>query len=304
MKQIFMYSILFAFCLHLGSCKSTQRMSKNDNSVSVGDFRPLNQNITANSKAVNLNEIVDVNVESWISSPWEVNSPYGSTGWIITVEDKIRLLADNINDEPFCKIDYFNPLGMRWDLMTKCDMYLYSLSKDGRVESRKIKQNEIVKERLNDSICRRRLNILEDVSGKILVLKYTIVRPYYTMKSVPVDCSIFEKIVPWIFQKDIPLVHGKYEIHLLKKDGNYRVIKLGNGEMDIKYKNESVRLMSFGTSEQRNENTMTWTTIHSLGPSGKYEVIKVTATVSNVLPLPKDSDEQPLGIEIIRDWEE
>ena len=31
---------------------------------------------------------------------------------------------------------------------------------------------------------------------------------------------------------------------------------------------------------------------------------KVTVTVSDVLPLPKGSGEQPLGIEIVRDWEE
>ena len=304
MKQIFIYSILFIFCLYLGSCKSSQRISKKNNPVSIEDFRPLNQNIVANSKAVNLSEIVDAHVEAWLSSPWEVNSSFGSEGWTITVEDKIRLLTDNINNESFCWIDYFNPLGVRWNLMTKCDMYLYDLAESGKVKSRKIKQNEIVKERLNDSVCRIRLNIHESVSGKILVRKYTIIRPYYSMKSTPVDCSIFEKIEPWTFQRDIPLLVGKYEIYLLEQDGNYKVVKLGNGEMDIKYKNESVRLMNFWTREQRNEKTMTWATTHSPLPSSKYKAIKVTATVSNVPPLPKDSGEQPLGIEILRNWEE
>ena len=304
MKQAFIYSTLFVFCFYLGSCKSSQQTFEKSNPVSVEDFGPLNHNIVAKSKAVRLSETVGVCIEmpARSSNPWIRDVDYsrflrtGFLRWVTTVEDKIHFLVDNVNSEPFCSVSYYNPLGMRWDLMTQCTMWLYTLNKSNEISKRKIKNNEIIFERISDSICTMRLNIQEDVTGKILVRQYKLVSPFYTIsasRSVPIIAEPdLQKIEPWIFQKDIPLLYGKYEILLPEEGGvggdddfNFiksEVIKLGNGEMNVQSKKEEV--------EAKNITT-------------KYKATKVTATVSNVLPLPKGSNIQPLGIEVASNWE-
>ena len=300
MKQFFIYSVLFVSCLYLGSCKSSQRISKKDNSVSVEDFRPLNQNIVVNSKAVKLSEVVDAHVEPGTLSPWTHNlrsfAWMNCLKWKTEVEDKILFYANNVNGESFCDVLYFNPLGMRWDLMTLHSIWLYTLEKNGRISKRRLKKNEIIRERVNDSICKMRLNIHENVDGKILVRKYSLVSPYYTIQatSLPYFIEVVEpelyKMEPWIFQKDIPLLYGKYEIRLPEDRGandhfiKSEVVKLGNGKMNVQSKRVSLSLPN---------------------PVGiTHNGVEVTATVSNVPPLPKGSGEQPLGIEILRNWEE
>lgn len=300
MKHSYVYSLIFVCCLFFISCKSSQFAAKGSNVISLEDFRPLDKRISSDSKAVKLSEVVDVRMESWPSVPWTSHAGYRWTnpvGWTIIVEDKILFLTDSVNNESFCTVDYFNPIGMRWDLMTKCEMWICTLDKTGNIEKSKIADNKIIRERLNDSICCVRLKMQDDVAGKILVRKYTLMSPYSTLQSTSYDYTP-AKIKPWIFQRDIPLIYGKYDIYLNKEDGNYKVVKLGNGDMDIKSENVYVRIVYYPVDRTRNESTMTYTTTHQPSPQ-KYKAMKVSATVSNVRPLSKGNDEQPLGIEII-----
>ena len=144
MKQLLSYSLLLVSCFYLSSCKSSsQHVSKNRDMISIEDFRPLDQNISKGSKAVVLSEKVDLRRESLYMAPWHINgtpifkqrSSY--YGWSISIEDKIRLLTDSINNEPFAFIDYFCPHS-RWDLMTKCEMWLYDINDVGKVSKREI----------------------------------------------------------------------------------------------------------------------------------------------------------------------
>ena len=305
MKQLLSYFLLFLFCFYLSSCKSSsQHASKDHDVVSIEDFRPLDQNISKGSKAVILSENVDFRREPLRTVPWYINGTtvfkyYSSAyGWTTTTEDKIKLLIDNINNEPFSFIDYFCP-HTRWDLMTKCEMWLYSINEASMICKRKIKKKEIKRERLNDSICRVQLNIQENLSGKILVRRYTFMNPYYNTKQVGIsEDPTLTKISPLTFQKDIPLLHGKYEIFLPDEDKileiplEYQIIKSGNGDFTIKNEKLDVTYTFYSTSPDFKNNQPSSTR----AVKGTYKATKIAITVSNIMPLPKESNMQPLGV--------
>lgn len=308
MKQLLSYSLLLVSCFYLSSCKSSsQHTLKDRDMVSIEDFRPLDQSISKGSKAVILNENVDLRREALRTVPWYINGTtvfkyYSSVyGWTITIEDKIKLLTDSINNEPFAFIDYFCPHS-RLDLMTKCEMWLYSTDNTGKVSKRKIKRKEITRKRLNDSICRVQLNVQESLWGKILTRKYVLIKPYYNTKQVGIsEKPILAKIAPLTFQKDIPLLHGKYEIFLpdiedvLEIPLEYQIVKSGNGDLTIKNKKLDVTYTFYWTSVDFKNNQPSSTSAER----GTYKATNISITVSNVMPLPPGSNEQPLGIEFI-----
>lgn len=305
MKQILSYSLLLFFCFYLNSCKSSsQHFSKNRDVVSIEDFRPLDQSISKGSKAVILSEKVDLRREALRTVPWYINGTavfkYDSSvyGWAITIEDKIKLLTDNINNEHFAFIDYFCP-HTRLDLMTKCEMWLYSTDNTGKVSKRKIKRKEIIQKRLNDSICRVQLNVQENLFGKILTRKYVLIKPYYNTKQVGIsEKPTLAKIAPLTFQKDIPLLHGKYEIFLPDEDKileiplEYQITKSGNGDLTIKNEKLDVTYTSYWTSTDFKNNQPSSTSVGR----GTYKATNISINVSNVMPLPLESNEQPLGV--------
>jgi len=308
MKQVLSYSLLLVSCFYLSSCKSSsQHTLKDRGMISVEDFRPLNPNISKGSKAVVLSENVDLRREPLRTVPWYINGTFGFKqrssyyGWATIIEDKIKLLTDNINNEYFAFIDYFCP-HTRLDLMTKCEMYLYSIDEIGKVSKRVIKKNEIIKKRLNDSICRVQLNIKENLLGKILVRKYALIRPYYNTKQVGIsEKPTLAKIAPLTFQKNIPLLHGEYEIFLpdiedvLEVPLEYQIIKSGNGNLTIKNEKLDVTYTSYWTSPDFKNNQPSSTS----AVRGMYKATNISITVSNVMPLPPGSNEQPLGVEFI-----
>ena len=307
MKQVLSYSLLLVSCFYLSSCKSSsQHTLKDRDMVSIEDFHLLDQNISKGSKAVILSKNVDLRRESLRTVPWYIN---GTTafkhdsslyGWTTTTEDKIRLLIDNINNEPFSFIDYFCP-HTRLDLMTKCEMWLYRINEAGMICKRKIKKKEIKRERLNDSICRIRLNVQENLSGKILIQKYTLTSPYYNTKQVGIsEEPTLAKIEPMTFQKTIPLLNGKYEIFLPDRDEileiplEHQVVKLGNGKLTIEEKMLEVAYTHYWTHTSFNESYG-----QTKAESETYKATKISIIVSNVMPLPPGSDAQPLGVKII-----
>ena len=308
MKQLLSYSLLLVSCFYLSSCKSSsQHVSKNRDMISIEDFRPLDQNISKGSKAVVLSEKVDLRRESLYMAPWHINgtpifkqrSSY--YGWSISIEDKIRLLTDSINNEPFAFIDYFCPHS-RWDLMTKCEMWLYDINDVGKVSKREIKKKEITRKRLNDSICRVQLNIKESFTEKILVRKYTLIKPYYNTKQVGIsEKPTLAKITPLTFQKDIPLLHGEYEIFLpdiedvLEVPLEYKIVKLGNGDLTVKNEKLDVTYTCYWTFTDFKNNQPSSTSVGR----GTYKATNISINVSNVMPLPLGSNEQPLGVEFI-----
>lgn len=309
MKQLLFYSLILFFYLCLSSCKSSQHISKEHDGVFIEDFHPLAQKLTGDMKAVMLSENVDLRRESLRTLPWYINGTtgfkYSSShyGWATTIVDKIILLTDNINNESFAFIDYFCP-HTRMDLMTKCEMWLYSINKeDGMISKRKVEKKEIKRERLNDSICRVRLNIKESLSGKILVRNYSLIRPYYNTKQVGTsDEPTLAKIEPLTFQKDIPLLCGKYEIFLpdiddvLKIPLKFQIIKSGNGELNINDEQQDVKFTYYFTSLDHKNDSRFYST--STG-SDVYKATKITITVSDVMPLSQDNDIQPLGVEFV-----
>ena len=308
MKQLLSYSLLLVASFYLSSCKSSSQYTLKDRDmVSIEDFHPLDQNISKGSKAVILNENVDLRREALRTVPWYINGTtvfkyYSSVyGWAITIEDKIKLLTDNINNEPFAFIDYFCPHS-RLDLMTKCEMWLYSTDNTGKVSKRKIKRKEITRKRLNDSICRVQLNVQESLLGKILTRKYVLIKPYYNTKQVGIsEKPTLAKIAPLTFQKDIPLLHGKYEIFLpdiedvLEIPLEYQIIKSGNGDLTIKNEKLDVTYLSYWTSPDFKNNQPSSTSV----VRGTYKATKIAITVSNIMPLPKESNMQPLGVEFV-----
>lgn len=309
MKKLYLYLISFMLCHFLGSCKSAQHAGKDDNIVvSKEDFKQLNDSLSKRFKAVILSEAVDVRINSLPGGlPWTIDDePYADDrAWETTVEDKIQLLDNQINDEPFTIIDYFYPRRVRWNLMKQCNMWLYSLDKNGEIKKRKIKKNEITYERLNDSIGRMRFDIHENVAGKILVRKYTLINPYYTMIRPNPDLQEFAKITPWIFQKEIPLLYGKYEIGLPVDDYDYpfikhEAIKLGDGEINIKIDSgiSKIRCVVYLIRREESGHNNHMRTVREQ-VYGTYDAEVITATVSNVMPLPRGSDAQLLGVEII-----
>lgn len=306
MKKLYSYLILFTLCHFLGSCKSSQHATKgNDITVSKEDFRHLSDSISKGYKAVILSEIIDVRLNSPKGLRWTTGmfTYINDRQWETMIEDKIQLLENKINDETFAAIDYFYPR-IGWNPMRKCDMWLCCLDNNGEVKKRKINKNEITDERLNDSIGRVRLNINENVKGKVLVRKYTLISPYFTITNVRLDLPIFAKITPWRFQKDIPLLYGKYEIKLPTEDYYYpllehRAVKTGNGDMSLI--NDStiseIECMTYNIYELSGGGTFP-SHIEIYQHPHKYKAETITATAFNVMPLPKGSDAQPLGIEI------
>lgn len=304
MKKIYLQLIATVFCLPLVSCKPLQH-----NMVLMENFQHSDNSAFTGSKAIKLDEVVNVKRIGLPGYPWNyteiVDYCVPNTAWKTAIEDKILLLEESINDEPFSVIDYGSPRDIRWDVMKKCEMWLYNLDEKGNINKRKIKKNEIIRERLNDSTYRVRLNVQENVAGKILVRKYELLSPYngimsYNGMLLSIDklknINVSTETKPWIFQKDMPLLHGQFKIYLPYGDGE--ISRIGDGDMDIKRENskESIAFYSSRSTEYLNESGL----YVKYSPTVERDADLVTVTVSNVMPLPKDSDAQPLGITISR----
>ena len=146
------------------------------------------------------------------------------------------------------------------------------------------------------------LNIKESFTEKILVRKYTLIKPYYNTKQVGVsEKPTLAKIAPLTFQKDIPLLHGEYEIFLpdiedvLEVPLEYKIVKLGNGDLTVKNEKLDVTYTCYWTSTDFKNNQPSSTSVER----GTYKATNISINVSNVMPLPSGSNEQPLGVEFI-----
>lgn len=300
MKITYITVSLFLF-IGIYSCKSVSSLPQVFHSISVEDFGYLNNSKYAGTKAIVLSEKVDVRIQSMTSAPWRFYRFYNSisnpVGWVTTVEQKILVEAENINNESFSTFEYYNPRNMRWDLMTKCEIWICNLDKDNIIKTRKVNNNEMIRERVNDSISLLRLNIKENMAGKILLRQYTLISPYYQDISPE---SGFAEIKPWIFQRDIPLLSGKFEILLPRRlfdlKVNMDVVQLGEGEINIQSSFVKATMPYFQENHERiNGRAQSYNRQRTM----EYDAEKIVASVADVDALSKKENQQPLGIKFV-----
>lgn len=293
-----MFIALFA----LNSCKSSEKIQSTNGSPAVSrqDFIAWDSSQYGDAKAVLLNESLDFRKKGVPRPVWKKYVDDDSSVWGTTVENKMLFLSEMSPNDTFSRIEYPYPRDVRWDLMTKCDMWLYSLDEQGNIRERKLRKNEMIRERLNDSTGSVRLNIQEPLKGKILLRKYTMLYPYYTQDGDHNRKLILTKIKPFIIQRDIPLLSGTYHLLLpVLVSSEYDLKQFGEGELNIQH-----------TLSEESYGAYT-TTPHDLGGGkgvhrytsvvgSKYMAENITITVSNVMPLAEGSQAKPLSIEITR----
>lgn len=299
--KILIKTLLCVLFVSLCGCRQTLHSSKKVDRVSIEEFDYLKNDKYAATKAIVLSEKVDVRIQSMTSAPWRFyrfyNSNSNPVGWTTTVEQKFLVEAENINNESFSTFEYYNPRNMRWDLMTKCEMWICSLDKDNTIKTRKVNNNEMIRERVNDSISLLRLNIKENMAGKILLRQYTLISPYYQDISPE---SGFAEIKPWIFQRDIPLLSGKFEILLPRRLFDLKVntdlVQLGEGEINIQSSFVKATMQYYQENhEQKNGRTQSY----NRQITTEYDAEKIVASVVDVDALSKKENQQPLGIKFV-----
>ena len=276
--------------------------SKKVDRVSIEEFDYLKNDKYAATKAIVLSEKVDVRIQSMTSAPWRFyrfyNSNSNPVGWITTVEQKFLVEAENINNESFSTFEYYNPRNMRWDLMTKCEIWICSLSGDKVVKIRKINNKEMIRERMNDSISLLRLSIKENMKDKILLRRYTLISPYY--KDVSPE-SGFAEIKPWIFQRDIPLLSGKFEILLPQRLFDMKVgmdvVQLGEGEISIQSSFVKATMSYYQENHERTSNDRLRSYNRLI--TTEYDAEKIVVSVEDVDALSESENQQPLGIKLM-----
>lgn len=300
MKSFTNIILLLLLLVFFGGCKSTSYASKKDNKVSIEDFSYLKDEKYLDNKGIVISEDVDVRIQSMTSTPWEYKVRSISDVWTTTVEEKILIGVDNINNEQFATIEYYYPKNMRWDLMTNCEMWIYSLNDGNAVKTRKLKRDEMIIERVSDSINSIKLNIDEDMTGKILFRRYSLISPYYE-EIIPT--SSFAKLQSWYFQRDIPLKTGRYQILLPLKSIDPKVntdlVQLGEGDIDIKssFVKETQMVHTSQIELGKNVSLRAHYQYSYKQVPTQYSAQKIVATVSDVEALQKN--QEPLGVEIV-----
>lgn len=300
MKSFTNLILLLLLLVFIGGCKSTSYASKKDNKVSSEDFSYLKDEKYLDNKGIVISEDVDVRIQSMTSTPWEYKARSISDVWTTTVEEKILIGVDNINNEQFATIEYYYPKNMRWDLMTNCEMWIYSLNDGNAVKTRKLKRDEMIIERVSDSINSIKLNIDEDMTGKILFRRYSLISPYYE-EIIPT--LSFAKLQSWYFQRDIPLKTGRYQI-LLPLDSrdpkvDTELVQLGEGDIDIKssFVKETKIVHTSQIELGKNVSLRAYYQYNYKQVPTEYNAQKIVATVSDVEALQKN--QEPLGVEIV-----
>ena len=294
----FLLILLFS----LNSCKSSEKVHLSEPSfiVSEDDFKYLDNTKYENVKAIILNESLDFRIEGIPRTIWKKYEEQPSDIWVTTIEDKILFLSDNSTNDAFTRIDYPYPKDVRWDLMRKCEMWLYSRDDRDNIQNRKLRKSEFVNVRLNDSIGSVQLRIKEPIKGKILVRKYSVIYPYY--KQYQNKDNWFTKIIPFIIQREIPLLFGSYHFILPELASNhYEMKQFGEGELDIQQTNSVELHLSYTTFPDNSSlKGGRHTQMSTKSYVKEYKAEKIIVNVSDIPALPERNNAQPLGIEITR----
>ena len=315
MKRNIQLISLLIIILTMGGCAQKKSVFKKPN-VTKEDFYYATIDSLQKWDAVILDENTSMQVQ-------KINPEL----WVISKERKILILSDDSNNKEIGVIDYFNPFYSTINTLGTMNMLLYTFNKNGKIKHRKVTEHEIIQTRLNDSITQIQLNFKNNVAGKILVQQYkslvpTIEAKFQQMGPLPAIIDVLQ----YIFQDTVPLLSGKCEVfipkYLYENEFNFinEFIKLGNGEIEIRNENTKAFYYSdysgynFPSSdkdyfdEKDRLKAGYWKEPRLLSDSRKqvkkqrkveYEALKVTATVTNVMPLSNKSVEQPLGIQIL-----
>ena len=326
MKRTIQFISLLLIILATGGCAQKKNLFSKPK-VTRQDFYYATIDSLQKWDALILNENTSMQVQTledlWLSASSE------NRDWVIKKEKKILILSDDSNNKEIGMIDYFNSDYSTINTLGTMNMLLYTFDENGKIKHRKVAEHEIIQTRLNDSINRIRLSFEENVAGKILVQQYENLIPAIEAKFQQMGANLPLLNVPsYIFQDTVPIISGKCEVLVPKYrvyDSDFELInefiQLGNGEMKIEdektkgfyylYYNASRGNPDFNKKypREREELQAGWWKDTRLTSSEKelkqkmkvkYDALKVTATVSNVMPLPKGSVEQPLGIQILR----
>lgn len=300
-KLLFCSIVWLGFFIVMG-CASKKK-SREVLKVSKEDFSLANIDSLQKWDAIVLEENIYTHIKGLPSHPWKNFEENSTDVWATTIEDKILILSENFKNNTSAIIEYNYPSDARYDLMTECEIWLYNLDAYGGINKVKLDENELVFKRINDSTGSVYLNIIYDISNKILVRKYTTFSRYYKNKKQGEESQLAQ-IEPYIFQRNIPLLFGRYTIllpHIYTDsppyDVQYSVVQLGRGDMNINKKNTVESYRVFASSRKlTGGRALQRSTSQSVD---SYKAEKVFATVSNVIPLTENSDQEALGIKII-----
>lgn len=306
MKAIIKTTLIVAATLMI-SCKSTQQVPFSKVEVTQEDFIKVDTSDYPDAEAVMISEELYIKTEGVVRPIWKTYTNQFSTVWQTTAVDKVLFLSDNADETS--NLYYYYPQATAQDLLINCDMWLYNLDDRGRVVNRQLNKEEIDISRLDDSTGIVQIKVDEPLKGKILLRKYTLFSPYYPKEEVS---STFVKYLnnpdddfllrPIIFQKQIPLLYGKYQISLrdwwLKR---YGIKQLGAGDIDVLYSKTKEVTNSF-FAKSPNWPPYKGTSIHYKVIDESrvdYNADMITIYVSNLNALSPNSDEEPVGIEFV-----
>ena len=296
MKTIIQITLIFAATLML-SCKSYQNVQLNNIDVTKEDFIKVDASDYPDAKAVMISEELDFRREGVPLSVWQSTKNESSEVWQTNIVDKVLFLSDDVDDSS--SLYYYYPRLTSQNLLTKCDMWLYSVDDVGKMTNRQLDKDEIDIRRVDDSTGIVQIKVNEPLKGKILFRKYTILSPYYPQLEARRDYPSYKFgynliLRPIIFQKQIPLLFGRYQLTFQNWILERKAVKqLGEGALDVSYFKAKEFMLSYssgGSFHHRRYGT----------PSGfAYDADKVEITVSNLKALSPNSDEEPAGIEFV-----
>ena len=301
--------LLLLIMVSANSCKSASRLTHSEKTLhNILALDLLANKESIDSKAIIVNEEVSSSLDISAVSPWKVSiedftgprsvriskGPYEY--WKTIVRSTIKLFVDDINNESFAEITYWEPKGSYSTLIKDIKCWVSEMREEGLVTKQVLTKNEIHNNLLNDSTRKVTFKIDGNLNGKILDYEYTLLSPYKSF----IPTNLFPDVaqIPiHSFQRDIPIMRAQYQIELPSYESGINlkneIEQIGEGVLDIK-KSKGKRSLAY--SYKPGTDTMNKTGRVS------YSYITYTITAEDIPAFRQSNNKsgKPLGVQVIR----
>lgn len=214
MKIVKYILFVVAFVLYCAGLEAQVKMKVKPTKVKASDFVLKRPDLAEGAKAVLLEETAETYLTAVPILPWDTIQIYPQNMireircWSTYFESKFLVLTDEGKNTSATIIEYPNVKYNKFNPMRHLSLWIYELDPKGKVKKRVVRKEEIVRERVNDSIMRIRIETDESLRGKIIVKKYDYLHKKY-------DVEPETKIIDThTFQRDIPVMYASYYIDL------------------------------------------------------------------------------------------
>lgn len=286
--------ILTAIALILSFASSTAqiKLKVKPTKVKASDFVLKRPDLAEGAKAVLLEETAETYLTAVPILPWDTIQIYpGNMNrdvrcWATYFESKTLILTDEDNNTSATIIEYPNVKYNKFTPMRHLNLWIYELDQKGKVKKRAVKKEEIVHQRVNDSIVRIKIETDENLKGKIIVKKYDYLHTRYEVEP---ETKIIDT---HIFQRDIPVMYASYyiDVPIWKSTLWHRKYKSDPPTPQSRY---------FFNLFQEGRGYLQIKKEEGLSRFDGYRTYRIHVVSQHVLPKEEGDNTEPLGIKVI-----